>query len=79
MQLSEVDKSAIYESINKVKTDRDMRHSPVLGRPCKTPRLEFPKLIGRFLYQRKILMCPETNRMALKKRTQKDVSMFSKR
>lgn len=82
VQLTELGKSAVYETIKRIKTGTDMRHRPVSGRPRKirgnnlnalvaigrqNPRLGFRKLASRFRNQRRIIVCPETVRMALKK------------
>lgn len=82
VQLTELGKSAVYETIKRIKNGTDMKHGPVSGRPRKirennlnalvalgrqNPRLGFRKLANRFGSQRKLKVCPETVRMSLKR------------
>ena len=82
VQLTELGKSAVYETIKRIKNGADMRHRPVSGRPRKirgnnlnalvnlgrqNPRLGFRKLANRFGNTRRIKVCPETVRMSLKR------------
>jgi len=82
VQLTDLRKNAVYETIKRIKNGTGLNHRTSSGRPRRiqknnlnalvalgreNPRLGFRKLANRLGNQRGIKVCPETVRISLKR------------